>query len=47
MGSIGGWFWTHGGWSAVAGFAGALLVIALLVSGHLWRYARRVETRPV
>lgn len=47
MGSIGGWFWTQGGWSAVAGFAGALLVIALLVSGHLWRYARRVETRPV
>ncbi len=44
MGSIGGWFWAHGGWLAVAGFAGALLVIALLVSGHLWRYARKMET---
>lgn len=45
MGSIGGWFWTHGGWFAVAGFAALLLVIALLLSGHLWRYARRMETR--
>lgn len=39
MGSVGGWFWSHGGWNAVAGFAGALLVGALLCGIYLWRLA--------
>ena len=34
MGSLGGWFWTAGRWPAVAGFAGALLALAL--SAALW-----------
>ncbi|WP_417813621.1 MFS transporter [Thalassospira alkalitolerans] len=41
MGSVGGWFWSHGGWNAVAGFAGALLVGAAICGLYLWRAARR------
>ena len=47
MGSVGGWFWAHGGWNAVAGFAGMLLVCALLCGLYLWWLAtgaaRRVQ----
>ena len=39
MGSAGGWFWAYGGWNAVAGFAGMLLVGALLCGLYLWRLA--------
>ncbi|MDG4721107.1 MULTISPECIES: MFS transporter [Thalassospira] len=47
MGSIGGWFWSHGGWNAVAGFAGALLVGALLCGIYLWRLASKaVQAAP-
>ncbi|OSQ48536.1 MFS transporter [Thalassospira alkalitolerans] len=41
MGSVGGWFWSHGGWNAVAGFAGTLLVGAAICGLYLWRAARR------
>lgn len=47
MGSVGGWFWSHGGWNAVAGFAGALLIGALLCGVYLWRLASRHGNRPV
>ncbi|QPO10139.1 MFS transporter [Thalassospira sp. A40-3] len=36
MGSVGGWFWDQGGWNAVAGFAGSLLLCALLCGLYLW-----------
>jgi YNFM family putative membrane transporter len=42
MGSLGGYFWTHGGWNAVAAFAGALLFGALMCGLYLWRTARIV-----
>ena len=37
MGSLGGWFWTHGGWPAVAGFVGAMHLVALAIA---WRLSR-------
>lgn len=37
MGSVGGWFWAHGGWNAVAGFSLALLGGAMILGGYLWR----------
>jgi len=43
MGSVGGWFWDHGGWNAVAGFAVALLFCALLCGIHLWRLAAKAS----
>ena len=43
MGSVGGWFWAHGGWNAVAAFAGALLVGALLCGLYLWRMATQAR----
>jgi YNFM family putative membrane transporter len=30
MGSIGGWFWTEGGWPALVAFTGGLLILALV-----------------
>lgn len=36
LGSLGGFFWTHGGWPAVAGFVAGLLVIQVLVAARLW-----------
>ncbi|MBO6807505.1 MFS transporter [Thalassospira sp.] len=42
MGSVGGWFWDQGGWNAVAGFAGSLLLCALLCGLYLWGRAARV-----
>lgn len=36
MGSVGGWFWDQGGWNAVAGFAGSLLLCALFCGLYLW-----------
>ncbi|WGF88392.1 MFS transporter [Marinivivus vitaminiproducens] len=30
LGSAGGWFWQHGGWAAVSGYASCLLLLALL-----------------
>jgi YNFM family putative membrane transporter len=32
LGSVGGWFWTFGGWPAVAGFVAGLLGLALAAS---------------
>ena len=32
MGTVGGWFWSSGGWSGVAGFCAAMLLAALLVA---------------
>jgi YNFM family putative membrane transporter len=43
MGSVGGWFWSHGGWDAVAAFAGALLIGAAICGTYLWQAARRAE----
>ncbi len=40
MGSLGGWFWTAGGWPAVAGFAGASIFLAFLAALNLSRSAR-------
>ncbi len=31
-GTTGGWFWEHGGWSAVAAFAGAACIAGLLIA---------------
>lgn len=45
MGSVGGWFWSHGGWNAVAGFAGALLIGALLCGIYLWRQAAQIAPK--
>ena len=42
MGSVGGWFWDHGGWNAVAGFAGSLLLCALLCGLYLWGRVAKV-----
>ena len=42
MGSVGGWFWDQGGWNAVAGFAGSLLLCALLCGLYLWGRAVKV-----
>jgi len=42
MGSVGGWFWDQGGWNAVAGFAGSLLLCALLCGLYLWGRAAKV-----
>ncbi|WP_152630679.1 MFS transporter [Thalassospira sp. HJ] len=39
MGSVGGWFWDQGGWNAVAGFAGVLLLCGLLCGLYLWARA--------
>ena len=41
MGSAGGWFWTHGGWTAVAVFTGTMPVILLAAALHLHRLARQ------
>ncbi|CAM3325931.1 MFS transporter [Thalassospira profundimaris] len=41
MGSVGGWFWDQGGWNAVVGFAGSLLLCALFCGLYLW--ARAVQ----
>lgn len=32
IGSAGGWFWQHGGWNAVAGGAGGMAAVGLLVA---------------
>ena len=32
MGSLGGWFWSAGGWPAVSGFVAAMLALSLLAS---------------
>ncbi|MDR1934943.1 MAG: MFS transporter [Candidatus Accumulibacter sp.] len=39
VGSVGGWFWQHGGWPAVAGLTGALAVAGLILAAK----ARRQE----
>jgi len=41
LGSLGGHFWTDGGWPGVAAMAGSLLTAALAISAALyWRTAR-------
>ena len=35
MGSSGGWFWSAGGWSAVAAFTAALIICALAAAAYL------------
>ena len=42
LGTLGGWFWTLGGWPAVAGFVAALLAAAMLLAVLLARAVRRV-----
>jgi MFS transporter, YNFM family, putative membrane transport protein len=32
VGSVGGWFWQHGGWTAVVGLTGTLAVIGILLA---------------
>jgi YNFM family putative membrane transporter len=41
MGSLGGWFWWHGGWPAVATFTAVMILAALAVAVALDRLARR------
>ncbi|MCJ2081262.1 MFS transporter [Methylobacterium sp. J-090] len=41
LGSAGGWFWTHGGWTTVAGFNAVLLGLAGTIAGRLWWTERR------
>jgi len=41
LGTLGGWFWTLGGWPAVAGFVAALLAAAMLLAVLLARAVRR------
>ncbi|MDQ0083867.1 YNFM family putative membrane transporter [Variovorax boronicumulans] len=41
MGSVGGWAWTHGGWSTVTGFTGLLLAAALMLAMNVERGAQR------
>ncbi len=45
MGSVGGWFWSEGGWPGVAGFT-ALLLAALLTTALLLGAAARSRLRP-
>ncbi|MFL9923128.1 MFS transporter [Herbaspirillum lusitanum] len=40
IGSVGGWFWQHGGWQAVAAFSLVLLLVCLGCAGLLWRRVR-------
>ncbi len=39
VGSSSGWFWQHGGWKALVGFALVLLVAAMLAARRLQRHA--------
>ncbi|MDQ0473361.1 YNFM family putative membrane transporter [Labrys wisconsinensis] len=45
MGSVGGWFWSGGGWWAVAAFAGAMLAAALAAAVRLRGIERGAERR--
>jgi len=40
-GSLGGWFWQHGGWSAVAGLAAALAAAGLALSAFVGAAAQQ------
>lgn len=40
FGSIGGWFWLHGGWPAVAGLTALLAAGGLALAGHMREPAR-------
>ena len=48
MGSMGGWFWSHDGWTAVALFAGTMPVILLVAAIRLQTLALRAakEAKP-
>lgn len=37
LGSVSGWFWEHGGWSAIVGFSTGLLALTLAVAAYLRR----------
>jgi YNFM family putative membrane transporter len=41
MGSVGGWFWVGGGWTAIAGFVALMLGVAFITALRL----RRIEQR--
>ncbi len=43
MGSTGGWFWSHGGWTAVALFAGTMPLALLLTAVYLHRLGLRLK----
>ncbi|GAB3437698.1 MFS transporter [Insolitispirillum peregrinum] len=40
VGSVGGWFWSHGGWGAVVGLTGVMIATALGLAVLLRRLAR-------
>ncbi|BEV13261.1 MFS transporter [Herbaspirillum sp. DW155] len=40
LGSVGGWFWEHAGWNAVAGFMLLQVVTAAWMARCLWRQGR-------
>lgn len=40
VGSAGGWFWSAGGWSAVAAFDAVLLALAAGIAARLWAMER-------
>jgi YNFM family putative membrane transporter len=41
MGSVGGWFWVGGGWTAIAGFVALMLAVAFMTALRL----RRIEQK--
>jgi YNFM family putative membrane transporter len=40
LGSVGGWFWEHAGWNAVAAFMLLQVVTAAWLARCLWRQGR-------
>jgi YNFM family putative membrane transporter len=38
-GSVGGWFWQHGGWTAIAALTGSFAVLGLILSATAPRRA--------
>lgn len=47
LGSAGGYAWSHGGWSGVTVFSGALVALALLIAVRLYRVRPLAPPRPL
>jgi YNFM family putative membrane transporter len=45
LGSLGGLFWSAGGWTGVAGMVGVLLAVGALAVGRLTLWQRRTDSR--
>ncbi len=44
VGSLGGFFWKHGGWPGVAGMTGTLILIALALGARLRALTGRAKS---